>query len=155
MIFAILFIHYHISSSSSFGNSVPAYAIERRTPVNERATSSGVRSCAVRCHDAKAELEGICEGCDALGTTRVLANDNRIFPVGDVRFDPPCYQLLGYEVVNGAFEEALHLASMKIDCDNMIDAGNVHEVGQHSSGNCSSMGLLLGLTRVGKVWHDS
>lgn len=67
---------------------------------------------------------------------------------------PAGYERLGNEIVHGTFEETLHLAGMEVDCDNVVDAGYIEEVGDHASSDSSTVGLLLGLARVGEIRHD-
>jgi hypothetical protein len=44
---------------------------------------------------------------------------------------------------------------MEVDGDYVIDAGDIEEVRYHASCDGSAVLLLLGLARVGEIWHDS
>lgn len=113
-----------------------------------------VWSAPVRSDDAEAQLQRIGHGGHPLGTTGVLADNDRVGPVRDVPPDPFCKQRLGHEVVHGALEEALHLAGVQVHGDDMVDTGNVHEVGQHAGSDGTSVALLLRLARVWEVRDD-
>lgn len=52
-------------------------------------------------------------------------------------------------------EEALHLASMQVDCYDVSNASDFEEVGDHARGNGTTVRLFLRLTGVGEIWYDS
>jgi hypothetical protein len=43
---------------------------------------------------------------------------------------------------------------VKVDGDDMVNASDVHQVGDHAGSDGSAVTLLLGLARVGEVGHD-
>ena len=43
---------------------------------------------------------------------------------------------------------------MQVDGHDVVDAGNVQQVGDHAGGDGAAVLLLLGLARVGEVGHD-
>ena len=106
-------------------------------------------------HDAKAELEGVCQRRDALCAAGVLADDDRFAPIGHIDADPAGEQGLSNEVIHRALEEALHLRGVEVDGHDVGDTGDVEEVGNHAGGDGPAMLLFLGLARVGEVRHDS
>lgn len=59
------------------------------------------------------------------------------------------------EVVDWAFEEALHLGGVQIDGDDVVYACDVEEVGEHAGSDGAAVGLLFRLAGVWKVWEDS
>lgn len=128
-------------------------AFEVRTSLCGNGAISKVRSPSVRVYDAKTELQCVRKRGDTFGTTWILADDDRTPPILDPCFDPPRQQMFGDEVVNGTFEEALDLARVKIDGDDVGDSSNVHEVGEHPCGDGPSVSLFLGLPGVGEVGH--
>jgi hypothetical protein len=113
-----------------------------------------VEASSVGGDDAEAQLQSIGQRSDTLGTTRVLADNDALSPVVDGGADPAGEEGLGDQVVDRALEEALHLAGVEVDGDDMVNASNVHQVGNHAGGDGSTVTLLLGLARVGEVGHD-
>jgi hypothetical protein len=114
------------------------------------------RACPppVRCHNAEAELQCVCQRRDALCPARVLADHNSFPPVRYVHADPAGEEGLGDEVVDGALEEALHLGGVEVDGHDVVNAGNVEEVRNHAGRDGAAVLLLLGLARVREVGHD-
>ena len=82
-------------------------------------------SSPVGSNHAKIELQGISQRCDTLCTTGILRDTNCLSPVVNVVSDPSSNQWFSMEVVNWASEEALHLRSMQIDGNNVVDASDV------------------------------
>ena len=104
--------------------------------------------------DAKAELEGVGKGGDALGASWILADHDSLLPVLDIALDPLGNGRFSYEIVDRAPEEALRLSGVEIDGDNVVDTGDMHEVCKHPGGNGTAVAFALGLARIGEVGHD-
>jgi hypothetical protein len=68
--------------------------------------------------------------------------------------DPTRDKRLGVEVIDWALEKALHLGCVQVHRDNVLNAGNMEEVGKHSSGDGAPVRLLLGLATVWEVRED-
>ena len=68
--------------------------------------------------------------------------------------DPSCDKWFGMEVVDGALEEALHLRSVQINRDDVLNTSNTEKIGKHSRSDGAAVRLLLGLATVGEVWQD-
>jgi hypothetical protein len=109
----------------------------------------------VCCHDAEAELQRICQRRDSLCSARVFANHHGFPPVGHIHADPTSKEWFGDEVVDRALKEALHLGSVQVEGNDVVNAGDVKEVRNHARSNGPAMLLLLRLARVGEVRHDS
>lgn len=109
----------------------------------------------IRGHHAKIELQRVSKRCDSLGTSCILRYDNRLPPARDIMLDPASDKRLGVEVVNRAFEEALHLGCVEVDGDDVLNAGHIKEVRQHPGGYRAPVRLLLGLAAVGEVGKNS
>lgn len=109
----------------------------------------------VCCDNAKTELQCICQRCDALCATGVLADNDSFPPVGHIDADPAGEKGFGYEVVDRALEEALHLGGVEIDGHDVVDTRDVKKVCDHAGGDGPAVLLLLRLARVWEVGHDS
>lgn len=59
------------------------------------------------------------------------------------------------EIIDGALEESLHLRCVEVDRNDVLNAGDAHQVRKEAGGDGSAMGLLLGLAVVGKIRDDS
>lgn len=68
--------------------------------------------------------------------------------------DPTSDDRFGMEIVDRTFEESLHLRSVKVNGDDMLDTSNVHEIGKHARRDSTSVRLLLRLSAVGEVWQN-
>lgn len=79
---------------------------------------------------AKVELESIGQGCDALCTAGILGHDYRFPPIGHVVTDPTSNEGFRMEIIDRAFEEALHLGGMEVDGDDVLDTSNAKQIGQ-------------------------
>jgi hypothetical protein len=58
------------------------------------------------------------------------------------------------QIVDGTLEKALHLRSVEVDRDHVLNASNPQQVGKHASSNRTSMRLLLGLPAVREIRKD-
>ena len=121
---------------------------------NHAASHVAVASLLVGGDHAEVQLESVSKRRDALGTTGVLGDNDGLFPIGNVLPDPAGNERLGVEVVDRALEEALHLRSVQIDCDDVLNTSNAKKIGQHSRSDGAAMRLLLGLATVGEVRQD-
>lgn len=112
-------------------------------------------SLSVRRHHAEVELERISQRRHTFRATGVLGHDYSLLPLWHVATNPASDDRLGVQVVDRASKEALHLRCVQVDRDNVLDASDVKQVGQHAGGDSASVRLFLGLAAVGKVWKDS
>ena len=69
--------------------------------------------------------------------------------------DPAGDEWLGVEVVDRTLEETLHLGGVEVDGDDVVDACDVEEVGEHAGCDGAAMGLLFRLAGVWEVGEDS
>ena len=83
---------------------------------------------SVRCDNAEAELESVCERRNTLRAAWVLAYNHSLLPIRNIDSYPAGKERLGDKVVDRTLEEALHLRGMEVDGDHMVYAGDVEEI---------------------------
>ena len=115
------------------------------------------RACPppVGCDNTKTQLQRVCQRRDALGATRVLANNDSFSPIRHVNAYPAGEEGFGDEVIDRALEEALHLGGVEVDGHDMVHTGDVKKVCDHAGGDSPAVLLLLRLARIWEVGHDS
>lgn len=147
----LITIVFGLASFPVVRNAIEAHWVENDT--SHEAT--GKICTPPICGDhAEAQFQSIGERSDTLCAARVLADSHGLLPIPHVVPEPFRKNRLGNQVVDGTFEEALALAGVEIDGDDMVDASDGHQVGNHSCSNGTTMALSLGLAGVGKVGHD-
>lgn len=109
----------------------------------------------IRRYHSKVQLQRIRQGRNALGSTRILRDTHGLLPVLHIVTDPAGDERLCVEVIDWAFEEALHLGGVEVDGDDVVYARDVEEVGEHAGCDSATVGLLFRLAGVGEVWEDS
>ena len=104
---------------------------------------------------AKVQFQSVGKRRDTLRATSVLGNNDGLSPIAHVVTDPAGNKRLSVEVVDGAFEEALHLGRVQVDCDHMLDASDPEQVREHSRCDGATVGLLLRLSAIREVGEHS
>lgn len=59
------------------------------------------------------------------------------------------------EIIDGTLKESLHLRCVEVDRDDVLNAGDAHQICKETGGDGSSMRLLLGLAIIREIGDDS
>ena len=108
------------------GPRVPIHESGRVVPAvemihNHTSGHKILRTLAIGGDEAEIELESVGQGRNPLRPSRIFRDHNGILPIGNVQTNPSGYEGLGMEIVDRALEESLHLRSVKIDGNDMLD----------------------------------
>ena len=86
--------------------------------------------------------------------SRIRADDDAVLPTRDVALDVPYHQRLRIEVVDRKVEEALDLAGVQINRNDVVAAGDSEHVGDELRRDGRTGRVLLVHARVGEAGDD-
>ena len=89
-----------------------------------------------------------------LSTTRIRRHNNRVAPVVDVAPNPTRDGGLTRQVIHRHVEEALNLACVQVNCNDMLCSSGGDHVCNHLGGDGSAALILLVLARVWERRND-